>query len=185
MKETIAKVLVMLIALLLPVTAGFSQEDSESESQNETMDPEVTDEELQEYAEVYADVQMQLIASDEQRGEILEGSDLSSSELHRLETALDAAGGDLENVDEAYTENEEYRDVLRELADLRGNASDAIDNAVEESSLERRRFDELIILISHDRQLQAEANELIESEMESDGENSEDASSEEEESSEE
>lgn len=93
--------------------------------------------------------------------EIAGETGLSGREITRAQQALDAAGGDPQAVHAAYLADDRYSEAITRISIARREMREAINRAVAGSILNRNRFDELTIIISHDRRLAAQANTLV------------------------
>lgn len=153
--------------------SDLADQSDPGEEQEVADEPEEVQEpaesELEEYAEVQVVVVEQQLELQEALSEIAEETGLSGEEITTAEQALNAAGGDPQAVDEAYLEDERYAAAIPDIASARIQAGDAIDRAVAASTLDRDRFEELTILISHDRRLSAETNALVSEKLEDAG----------------
>ncbi len=170
----LAAALLGVVSLALAAQTG--DDDAEVDPADEAEQPaepeeveEPTSDEIEAYAEVQVTVVEQQIELLETLTEIGDETGLSGQEVTTAEQVLNAAGGDPEAVDETYLDDERYAEAIAGIADARSEASQAIDRAVSESEIGGERFEELTILISHDRSLSAEANALVNERLEEAG----------------
>ncbi len=173
MKMHKSSILGVLVAGLFLSTAAFGQDagmdavenDELDEEQQEQVEP-VSDEEINHFAGIQLTVRREQQELEAEITEIRRGSALSAGEFRRLQRAVENAGGDLEQIDEALLEDERYNDVVTDLADVRSRSTEIVEEAVAQSPVDESRFNELAIIISNDRQLSQEVNQIVAAELE-------------------
>lgn len=173
MRTKISSTGFLLVVALLMVSPVFSQEtDTDSADDEQANDEEqdqvepVSEEEIDHFAGVQLAVRRGQQELEEEVDEIRSDSGLTSTEFRQLQRSVDEAGGDLEEVDESLLEDDRYEETITALADVRERGNEIVSDAVSESPIDESRFDELAILISNDRELMGEVNEIVSAELE-------------------
>ncbi|MFW5995324.1 MAG: hypothetical protein ACOCRN_04355 [Spirochaetia bacterium] len=177
MKKNKALTGLLLVAGILLVSPGFGQDTDTDEAGNEEVDPEegaeeqeeiepVSDDEIEQFASIQLTVRREQQEVEEAISEIRRSGSLTATEFRQLQQAVDAAGGDLEDVDEQLRENERYAEVITELADVHEQSNDIVAEAVAQSPVTESRFNELAILIANDQELSRDVNEIVVGELE-------------------
>ncbi len=123
---------------------------------------DIDDDELEEFARIQVEVLRVQESVQKEIQETYDEAELTDREIHEINQALDAAGGDIDQVGESPTFDEEHQEVLEEVAELEVEAHAAFDQVVEGSNLGEERFHEVAVAVSHDRELSAEVNQLVE-----------------------
>lgn len=173
MKRNIRILLNVSAVLLLLASPLFGQEDEMGpiddtefdEEEQEQVEP-VTEDEIQYFAGIQLTVREAQQELEEEQAEIRHGSGLTATEFRQAEQAVNAAGGDLDEIDESLLEDERFEPVITDLAEIRTQSDEIISDAVSESPVDESRFDELAILISNDRELSQQVNQIVSAEVE-------------------
>lgn len=151
--------LLMLVALALPLTAQSGSPGLGSQGQNQTqIDPD--SQEFDRFIEALQEVQAVQEEVNSQVSQIISESGLSEERFNEIYRATQSPDVAIED-ETSGAERSAYEDVFDKISEIQGESQSEMVEAVEENDLSVSRFNELIVAMRRNPELQEAAQERM------------------------